>query len=85
MRNPAPAGYQQRVREFVLSLPDDLVERLEAGEVEEVSAALADAVRHQVRQTAIDDYLAACEAAGHPELTDTDLREFARLVGEEAG
>lgn len=70
-------------REFALSLSEELVQRLEAGEVEQVSEQLAEQVRQQVRQAAINDYLAACEAAGHAALSEVDLREFSKLVGEE--
>lgn len=72
-------------REFALRLPEELVARLEAGEAEQVAGYLAEEVHRQVRRAAIEDYLAACEAAGHRRLTEEDLREFRRLVGEEAG
>ncbi|QSB12579.1 hypothetical protein JQS43_12670 [Natronosporangium hydrolyticum] len=71
-------------RDFTMSLPADLVTRMQAGEVEQVTDYLVDVVRHQVRREAILDYLATCQAAGHPEVTDADLREFRKLVGEEA-
>lgn len=72
-------------RDFTLSLPDEIVTRMQAGELDEVAAQLTDAVRQQVRREAIQDYLAACETAAHAPLTDSDLREFRKLVGEEPG
>lgn len=72
-------------REFSISLPDELVTQLEAGEVEPVADYLGEAVRNQVRRAAVLDYLATCESAGHAPLSDADLREFRKLVGEEGG
>lgn len=72
-------------RQFTLSLPEELITQMQAGELENVTTQLSDAIRHQVRREAIGDYLAACESAGHDPLTDSDLREFRKLVGEEAG
>lgn len=73
----------ERTNELTVSLPDDVADRLRAGNVDDVSSYVGEAVAGQVRQAAIRDYLDACEQAGHQPLNGDDLREFRRMVGEE--
>ncbi len=69
-------------RKVTVSLPEDVTARLAAGDVDNVSAYVATAVRNQIRREAILAHLAECEAAGHTALTDGDIAEFRQLVGE---
>lgn len=71
-------------RELTVTIPDDLVSRMQAGELEVVAGYLGEMLHEQVREAAIRDYLQRCETAGHSPITDADLREFRKLVGEEA-
>lgn len=70
---------------ITLDLPDEVAEQLAEGDVDAVTGFAGEAIRHQVRDAAIRGYLSECEAAGHAPLTDADLSEFRRMVGEEAG
>lgn len=70
---------------ITLNLPDEVSEQLAEGDIDAVSQFADEAIRQQVRDAAIHGYLSECEAAGHPALTSSDLNEFRRMVGEEAG
>lgn len=70
-------------REITVTIPDDLVTRMQAGELHVVRDYLGDNLHRDVREAAIHDYLAMCETAGHSPLTEADIREFRKLVGEE--
>lgn len=71
-------------RELSVTIPDDLVVRMQEGEIQVVAEYLGKTLHDEVRQAAIREYLARCEEAGHSPVSDADLREFQRLVGEEA-
>lgn len=66
-------------REFAVTLPSDVAERLAAGD--DVSDYVRDAIGHQVRREAILAYLNDCEQAGHAPLNDQDLDDFRQAVG----
>lgn len=70
-------------KKVTVTLPEDVTARLGAGDIDNVSAYVTAAVRQQMRREAILGLLARCEAEGMPAVSDAEVAEFRRLVGED--